>query len=157
VRTPEDALGVSDQQATDELFALASRQHAEVRSYAGHWVPQVSGKCVGLTADLGPDWFPDGVDDSSDITAQQILAFHLSMDQRFRALLVEPVTMGIASNEATTGPCQARRVWMSIVPRAFDSGEAANAWCDINVPPVRECLARYVARGSETSKSMVRP
>jgi hypothetical protein len=45
---------------------------------------------------------------------------------------------------------------MSIVPHSFGSASDANAWCAANVPPVRECAARYVARPGENSKLVLR-
>ena len=45
---------------------------------------------------------------------------------------------------------------MSVVPTPFTSSDEAIAWCDANVPPVDECLARLVTDGLERSKAVVR-
>jgi hypothetical protein len=154
--TPDQALLLTDQQALDELTLETGEAAQPVAALAGTWVPQVSTKCVGVTADIGPGWFPDGTDDTPHVTIQQILAFHLSMHNRFGALTVRPTQLGVASDSATSGPCANLVLWSSVVPQSFPSAAAANAWCAVNVPPVRECAARYVARPGERSKQVLR-
>jgi hypothetical protein len=106
--------------------------------------------------DLGPGWFPDGNDDTDHVTIQQILGYHLSMHNRFGALTVRPTQLGITSDQATSGPCANLTIWTSVVPQRYGSATDANAWCAANVPPVRECDARYVARPGEKSTQVER-
>lgn len=154
--TPDAALLLTDQQALDELALEASESAAGIPALQGTWVPQVSSKCVGIPVDIGPNWIPDGVDDTPHISIQQILAFHLALHARVTAVTVLPTQLGIPTDRATGGPCNGQIVWMSIVPQTFSNGADANAWCAANVPPVRECLARYVARPGERSQSLLR-
>jgi hypothetical protein len=123
---------------------------------AGSWVPQVSSKCVGIRVDIEPSYFPDGVADVEHVTIQQVLAFNLSMHNRFGALTVRPTQLGIDSDRATSGPCAQQAVWTSVVPRQFSSAQDANSWCAANMPPVQECGARYVARSGERSSLVMR-
>jgi hypothetical protein len=154
--TPDDALALADERAIDELNLEADESAQRVPALQGSWVPQVSSKCVGIPVDIGPDWFPDGMDDTPHITIQQLLAFHLSMSQHFGALTVHPTQLGVRIDQATTGPCAGQTIWTSVVPRTFGSAQDANAWCSANLPPIRECGARYVARPGESSTLVLR-
>jgi hypothetical protein len=154
--TPDQALTLTDQQALDELSLETTESGPALTGLAGAWIPQVSSKCVGISVDIAPSWVPDGVDDTPHVTVQQILAFQLSLHNRFGALTLLPTQVGVPSNQATAGPCQGRTVWMSVVPQQFGTADAANAWCSVNVPPVRECAARYVARPGEDSRLVLR-
>jgi hypothetical protein len=154
--TPDQALTLTGQQALDELLLEATEAASQVATLAGTWVPQVSSKCVGVSVDIAPDWFPDGVDDTPHVTAQQMLAFHLSLHSRFGAVTLLPTQVGVLRDQATAGPCLGQTVWMSIVAQQFGSAADANAWCEVNMPPVRECGARYVARTGEQSTFVLR-
>lgn len=153
---PDDALALTDQQATDELTLESTEDGPALAPLAGGWVPQVSNKCVGVQVDIGPNWIPDGQDDTAHVTIQQILGFQLSLHARFGALTVRPTQLGVASDQATSGPCAHLTIWGSVVPQRFSSAGQANAWCNANVPPVRECDARYVARPGERSTQVER-
>ncbi|GAA1740318.1 hypothetical protein [Luedemannella helvata] len=155
--TPEQALTLTDQQAMDELHLEMNESASQVAGLVGTWVPQVSSKCVGISVDIGPDWVADGVDETVHVTLQQIVAFHISLHNRFGAVTLLPTQAGIPRNQATSGPCAGETTWMSIVPQRFADADGANAWCDVNVPPVRECAARYVAGPGERSKLRLRP
>ncbi len=153
---PDLALGLTDAAALGEL-ELQSRDGAPVvAGLAGSWVPQLSFKCPGLRVDLGPNWVPDGVDDTDRVTVQQILAFHLGLRQRFGALTVHPTQLGMTADRGTSGACARQTIWMSVVPQAFGSAQAAKNWCDANALPARECSARYVARPGERSTQVDR-
>lgn len=154
--TPEQALALTDQQALDELNLQVTEAASEVAGLVGAWVPQVSSKCVGVSVDIGPDWVPDGVDDTADVTLQQILAFHVSLHNRFNAVTLLPTQAGLPRDQATSGPCASSTTWMSAVPQRFASAADANAWCAANVPPIRECSARYFAGPGERSTMTLR-
>ena len=155
-QSPEDAQVLTDAQAATELGTEADEDGPAVANLAGSWVPQVDGKCVGVSVDIQPNYIPDGTPDTPHVTIQQILAFHLSLHKRFNALTVRQSQLGIGSDTATSGPCAGQVIWNSVVPRTFGSAQEANAWCDVNVPPVHECLARYVARPGEVSRAVER-
>jgi hypothetical protein len=154
--TPDQALTLTDQQAVTELNLEGTESAPQLATLAGSWVPQVSSKCVGVRVDIQPSWVPDGVDDTEHVTIQQVLAFHLSLHGRFGALTVHPTQVGVTSDRATAGPCAGQDIWTSIVPQSFGSAADANAWCAVNVAPVRECAARYVARPGERSTLVLR-
>jgi hypothetical protein len=153
---PADALTLTDQQAVDELTLEADEATSVVSVVQGAWVPQVSSKCVGISVDIGPNWMPDGADDTAHVTIQQILAFHLGMHGRFSAVTVRPTQVGIRNDRATSGACSGQMIWMSIVPQRYGSAADANAWCVANVPPVKECAARYVAGPGQSSTLVLR-
>ena len=152
---PAQALKLMATQATAELNREADEDGQQVAALAGHWVPQVSGKCVGLNVDIEPNWVPDGKLDTPHVTVQQILAMHLALHQRFEALTARPSQLGDPDIPAT-GPCAGRTLWHSVVTTTFDSDTKANAWCDAHGLPVRECLARYVPKPGETAKTTER-
>jgi serine/threonine kinase PknH len=154
---PDDALALTDQQALAELSQEADESIVvPVPVLQGTWVPQVSSKCVGIPVDIGPDWFPDGTDDTPHISIQQLLAFHLSMHGRFGAVTVRPTQVGVRYDRATSGPCSGQQIWMSIVPRSYPDAAGANAWCAENSLPVKECAARYVAGPGQQSTLVLR-
>ncbi|MEV6527250.1 hypothetical protein AB0M43_35505 [Longispora sp. NPDC051575] len=153
---PADAQSLADADAGSELARKADESSRQVAGLVGTWVAQVSGKCVGVAADIGTDWFPDGTDDTARITVQQILGYHLAMGQRFGAVTVRPTQLGIPSDSATSGPCTGQPIWMSVVPRGYATPAEANAWCAANIAPVRECEARYVAPPGERSRAVTR-
>ena len=155
-QTPADALALTDGQAATELGTQADENAPAVAALAGSWVPQVDGKCVGVKVDIEPSFVPDGTPETPHVTIQQILAFHLSLHSRFGALTVRQSQLGIGADTATSGPCAGLVIWNSVVPKTFGTAQDANAWCDANVPPVNECLARYVARPGEVSKGVER-
>jgi hypothetical protein len=142
---PEQALTLTDQEALDELNRQITNDASQVASFAGAWLPQVSSKCVGISVDIGPQWIPDGVDDTAQVSLQQILAFHIAVHNRFNAVLLLPTQAGLPRDQASAGPCAGSMVWMSAVPSRFATAADANAWCTVNVTPVRECGARYFA------------
>jgi hypothetical protein len=153
---PADALTLTDQQAVDELTLEADEATPGLAVVQGAWVPQVSSKCVGISVDIGPNWMPDGADDTTNVTVQQILAYHLGMHGRFNAVTVRPTQVGIRNDRATSGACSGQLIWMSIVPQRYGSAAAANAWCAANVPPVKECAARFVAGPGQSSTLVLR-
>jgi hypothetical protein len=155
-QSPGDALALTDTQAATELGTEADEDGPAIAVLAGSWVPQVDGKCVGVAVDIQPSFVPDGTPDTPHVTVQQILAFHLSLHQRFGALTARQSQLGIGADTATSGPCAGQLIWNSVVPRTFGTSQEAIAWCDANVPPVHECLARYVARHGETSRAVER-
>ena len=146
---PDGALALSDQAATTQLEQDAESGRGTMQTLQGKWVPQVDGKCVGVAVDIGPAWVPDGTIDTQSVTIQQILGFHISLRNRFGAVTAYQTEVGVASQTATSGACQGKIVWFSVVPQGFASPDDANNWCGVNVPPVKECEARYVARPGE--------
>jgi hypothetical protein len=152
---PDGAMALTDKQATAELNREADEDGDVVAGLAGHWVPQVDGKCVGLTVDIQPSWAPDGKPDTPSVTVQQILAYHLALHQRFEALTARPSQVG-DPDVPTSGPCAGHSLWYSVVTTTFDSDTAANAWCDAHGLPVHECLARYVPKPDESAKTTER-
>ena len=152
---PGQALKLTAAQATAELNREADEDGQQVAALAGHWVPQVSGKCVGLNVDIEPNWVPDGKLDTPHVTVQQILAMHLALHQRFEALTARPSQLG-DPDIPPSGPCAGRTLWHSVVTTTFDSDTKANTWCDAHGLPVHECLARYVPKDGETAKTTER-
>jgi hypothetical protein len=153
---PAQALALTDPLAGRELSRQVAEDAAGIAGLAGRWVPQVSSKCVGVSVDVGPNWIPDGRSETAHVSVRQILAFHLSLRSRFGARTVLPRQLGIARDAPESGPCAHRPVWMSVVPEPFDTAADANSWCAGNVPPVRECQARYVAPPGERSTTVPR-
>jgi hypothetical protein len=153
---PEHALALTEQEALDELNREVTDDASQVADLAGAWLPQVSSKCVGISVDIGPNWIPDGVDDTVHVTLQQILAYHIGLHNRFNAVLLLPTQAGLLRDQASVGPCAGSTTWMSAVPIRFASAADANAWCAANVPPVRECDARYFAGPGERSTMVLR-
>lgn len=151
---PVQALALSAAGAEWELDRQTSENAAAAADLRGAWVPQVSSKCVGVKADIGPDWTPDGRAETSAITVQQILAFNLALADRFGAVTVRQADLGITEGSAA-GACTGKKVWMSIVPDSYSSPIDANAWCAQHVPLKGECFARYVARPGEKSASVL--
>jgi hypothetical protein len=149
--TGPDALArLSRTRATAELKRRAAADADQVAALAGSWVPQVSSKCAGLKVDIGPDWLPDGRAETHSVSTAQIAAFHASLRARFGALTALPTAIGIDHDKGTHGPCAGRAVWMSLVPQSFSGPAAANAWCDTEGLPRRECGARSVAPGGRS-------
>lgn len=148
--TPAGIAALPEQAAAELLADQAAQDEPGVRALRGSWVPQVSSKCVGVRADLEPDWSPDGTAETSGVTTPQIAAFHQALRLRFGALTSRPTTLGIDQDYATAGACQGRLVWISIVALAFSSPDAANGWCDANGVPTDECLARKVEPGGRS-------
>jgi hypothetical protein len=127
------------------LLATSQQNAALLLPLVDSWTPQVSSKCVGIPVDIEPKWIPDGITDTQSVTIQQILAFNLSLHQRFGAITVLQTQIGMGSDSPASGACKGRTVWMSIVPKAFTTAQGATTWCGINVPPADECQARLVA------------
>src|SRR5665647_1594936 len=142
---PASALKLTASGAASQLLATSQQNATLLQPLVGSWAPQVSSKCAGIPVDIQPRWIPDGVTDTQSVTIQQILAFNLSLQQRFGAITVLPMQIGISSDRPGSGACQGQTVWMSIVPNAFTNSKDAAAWCGINVPPADECYVRLVA------------
>jgi hypothetical protein len=147
-------MALTAKQATAELDREADENKAPLAALAGHWVPQVDGKCVGMNnVDIQPNWQPNGTPDTQNVSVQQILAFHLALHQRFNALTARPVELAEPAT-ARGGECAGRALWYSVVTStAYNTDAQANAWCDANLIPVNECLARYVPRPGEAAKT----
>jgi hypothetical protein len=144
--TGPDALAALDEaDATAELRRQAGADAGQVVALAGTWVPQVSSKCAGVRVDIGPGWKPDGRPETASVTTAQIAAFHASLRDRFGALTARPTAVGIDKDKGTRGGCAGLPVWLSLVPQSFADPASANAWCDANEVPVRECGARFIA------------
>ncbi|MCK9925929.1 hypothetical protein MXD62_01925 [Frankia sp. Mgl5] len=148
--TPAGIAALPEQAAAELLADQAAHDETGVRALRGSWVPQVSSKCVGVRADLEPDWFPDGTAETPSVTTPQIAAFHQALQLRFGALTTRPTALGIDQDYATAGACQGQLVWISIVPLAFSGPNTANGWCDANGIPTEECLARKVEPGGRS-------
>jgi hypothetical protein len=155
--TSDEALELTAGQARQELDQLADVGTSNMASLKGSWIAQVSSKCEGIRVDILPGWQPDGVTDIAHVTAQEILAFHLALGDRFGAITVRPSALGTSRDVSTSGPCQGKPIWASIVPVPFPDAATANDWCDSHQPPQDECEARLVAApGSGGSKTVAR-
>lgn len=140
--TPQQAIRLSTGESRSQLRQRQRRDRSQLTSLRNSWAPQVSSKCEGLDdVDLGPGWFPDGNPDTDRLTAQKILAFHLSLAGRDGALTVTDKDVG---DRMVFAACAGRTMWMAMIPRSFRSAEAANRWCDNQGYPIGECAARYV-------------
>jgi hypothetical protein len=117
------------------------RDRAAVQELAGGRSPQVSSKCPGLDVDIAPDWTPDGRVETEDVSAAQILALHIALEQRYGALTTTASDLGSTSSPRA---CAGRPLWVSIVPERFEASEDALTWCDRQRIPVDECGARHV-------------
>lgn len=148
---PDSALDLTASQAAGQLLAESKASTSLLRPLTGSWVSQVSSKCVGIPVDVEPDWTADGVTDIRSVTVQQILAFNLSLGQRFGAITTRPTQIGISTDRPGSGPCKGKIVWMSVVPNLSTQDEATQ-WCEMNVPIVHECEARLVATAKAGSK-----
>ncbi len=140
--TPQQAIRLSARESRSQLRQRQLRDRSQLTSLRNSWAPQVSSKCEGLNnVDIGPGWFPDGNPDTDRLTAQKILAFHLSMARRDGALTVTDKDVG---DRMVFAACAGNTMWMAMIPRSFRSAEAANRWCDNQGYPSGECAARYV-------------
>lgn len=145
--TPESALTLSTAKATRMLDGLVVRDRRAAAGLAGSWVPQVSSKCTGLDVDLEPDFTPDGISETPDVTVQQILAFHVALQNRYQAITTTADELGV--DPPTSGGCVGKVLWVALVSQQFATGESANAWCDRMGIDVDECLARKVVPPGE--------
>ena len=145
---PQPAVGfVEVVENHDPLFVLAAGDRKDVRSLvAGTWLPQVSSKCAGLTsvdtADSSGRWaYPDGVPESypDGISDIDIARFHEALIERYEDVL-------LTREQRTEGPCEGRDVWVSMVRGAYATQDEAQSWCDRQLLPERECLARQVTQ-----------
>lgn len=141
-KTPQQAIRLSTGESRSQLRQRQRRDRSQLTALRNSWAPQVSSKCEGLdNVDLGPGWFPDGNPDTDRLTAQKILAFHLSLAGRDGALTVTDKDVG---DRMVFAACAGRTMWMAMIPRSFRSAEAANRWCENHSYPIGECAARYV-------------
>lgn len=146
---PASALNATTGESASQLLAASKEGAPQLQSLVGSWAPQVSSKCVGIPVDIEPRWIPDGVTDIQSVSIQQILAFNLSLKQRFGAVTVLPTQIGMSSDRPRVGACKGQTVWMSMVPKQFAHAADASRWCAVNIPPADECQPRFVsaARG----------
>ncbi len=145
---PQQALNLTASEARAQLKTHRQSDRSTLDSLLYSWAPQVSSKCEGLdNVDLRPGWFPDGRADTSNLTAQQILGFHLSLADRDGALLITDRDVG---DRMVYSGCSGKTMWMALIPRSFRSAAAANRWCDRNGYPVGECAARYIVDEGES-------
>lgn len=146
--TPQQAMKLTSSEARSQLKDHRRTDRYDLDAVRYSWAPQVSSKCEGLdNADLKPAWFPDGRSDTSHLTAQQILAFHLSLASRDGALLVIDKDVG---DRMVFSGCSGRTMWMAVIPKSFGSATGANRWCDRNGYPAGECAARYVVDAGDS-------
>jgi hypothetical protein len=154
--TPMSALRLTSAEATFRLGSAARRDRSAVAGLSGWWVPQVSSKCAGLDVDLGPNFQPDGVLDTYNVSEQQILALHLALGERYSAVTTTAADLGVSS--LLPSACSSRTLWVSLVPRRFPTGTDALTWCDQESIPVGECGARLVKPpGVPGTRLMLRP
>lgn len=153
VDTPAQAMALTAGEAREELRKKRKVDRHDLDSLAYVWAPQVSSKCEGLdNVDLKPHWFADGDPETDNLTAQQILAYHLALASRDDALMVIDRDVGVR----TTYPgCQGNPMWMALVPRSFASAASANRWCDRNGYTLGECAARYVVPSGKSGSRVV--
>lgn len=154
--TPAEAEALPSAAARSALDERATAGRRQVAVLVGSWVPQVSSKCVGVDADLGTDYLPDGGVDTYDLTVQQLLAFTIAMENNYGAITVHPRDIGSSPNKPTSGACEGRLLYMSLAPEPFRSAAAANRWCDDRGIPWGECAARYVANPGAESDLVLR-
>jgi hypothetical protein len=151
------AMALSVASATSQLSKVAQQGAPAMNKVLGKWVPQLSSKCVGISVDIGPNWFPDGKSETARVTAQQLLAYNLALRERFGAVTIKPTAIGINRDKPTSGACRGQATWMSVLPIGFSDAASANAWCSQKSWPAKECQARYVAAvGSGKSKGVPR-
>lgn len=140
--TPQQAMALSSRQARMQLETNRQNDKRATADLRYSWVPQVSSKCEGLdNVDIKPSWFPNGSPDTYGLSAQQILAFHLALANRDGALMVTDRDVG---DRMVLSVCAGETMWMAIIPKSFNSADAANAWCDRHGYPLGECAARWV-------------
>lgn len=116
-------------------------------------MPQVSSKCTGLDVDI-KGGKPDGTTDTYSVTTPQILAFHLSLGNKYSAVTTEWSSL---SDRATTGPCAGKDVWISLIPRTYPTAGKALNVCDEYGFPYGECAARYIPLDGSEITQMVLP
>ena len=151
--TPDAALQLTPDQAAGQLEAMRQRDLSARDSLDDAWIPQLSSKCVGLAVDIGPGWFPDGFAEVSSVTTEQILAYHLALQQRHGALTVARADVSTSAE----GVCQDRAMWVSLAPVRFTSADGALGWCADQGYNADECAARYlVARGESGTELKLR-
>lgn len=141
---PEAALALTKGQARSQLAQVRSQDLSRLDALYYSWVPQLSSKCEGWTVDVKPDWSPDGVAETKNVSAQQILAFHTALAQRYDAVLVKDTDIGRGGSPQCEGS-----IWLALGSQTFSSGSAANRWCDRQGFPVGECYARRVVPAGE--------
>jgi len=125
----------------------------ELRQAGGNWVPQASSKCTGLDVDI-EGGKPNGTTDTYSVSTPQILAFHLSLRDKYRAVNTEWSSL---SDRATTGPCTGKDVWVALIPRTYATAGMALDVCEEYGFPYGECAARYVPLDSSEQTEMVLP
>ena len=150
--TPADTETTTATQARQWLRKWTAQTDAnELRTQRGDWVAQLSSKCTGLTVDI-EDGIPDGTQDTSNVSVQQILGFHLNLRDDLSAVTTEWSSL---SDRSTTGPCAGKSVWISFIPRGYPSAGMALDLCDANDFPYGVCAARYIAADSSEDTEMV--
>lgn len=113
----------------------------------------MSSKCTGLDVDI-KGGKPDGTTDTYSVSTPQILAFHLSLGNKYSAVTTEWSSL---SDRATTGPCAGKNVWIALIPRTYPTAGKALNVCDEYRFPYGECAARYIPLDSSEMTEMVLP
>lgn len=144
VATADQAMALGTKAARKELARRRNDDVSRLDAMYYSWVPQLSSKCEGLRVDIKPDWVPDGRRETPSVSAQQILAFHLTLAERFDGVLVEDSDIGRGGSYRCDSP-----IWLALAGRTFNTADAANRWCDREGFPSGECFARRVVPAGE--------
>lgn len=152
--TPADARTMTSAEARRWLRKWTRQtDNNELRDAEGEWVPQVSSKCTGIDVDI-KGGKPDGTVDTYSVSTPQILAFHLSLGNKYSAVTTEWSSL---SDRATTGPCAGKDVWIALIPRTYPTAGKALNVCDEYGFPYGECAARYIPLDNSETTQMVLP
>ena len=110
---------------TQALTTLSRSDAAAAEALVGSWVPQLSAKKVGMVVD------------GQTFDAAAVLADH----QRLRT--AHPDALLVWSGDYTS--FRGSDFWITLVGRAFPSGDAANAWCASAGLGRDDCYAKRLA------------
>lgn len=126
-----------DESTAEQVLQQRRDEGAGARdSLSGYWVPQVASGCQGLNAGQSP------------LTDASILSTHARLDQEIAAITV--AWDDIATSEPEN--CPGTTMWVSLVPKTFNSADAALRWCHAHSD---SCAARYIVRRGVSGTKIV--
>lgn len=123
-----NALAMDESTAQNTLEQRRQEAASTRDGMDGSWVAQVASGCEGLTTQQWP------------LTNASILATHARLDQELGAITVAWDDIATSSPEN----CPGTTMWVSLVPKEFNSAHAALRWCYANTDFTDSCAARYI-------------
>lgn len=119
------------------LQQQADNDRQNVDALVGYWVPQLSSKTIGLTA--------DGI----TYGYQEILDYFRSTQARY------PQALLLRSDDYTS--FKMSDYWVIVIPTPYSSGAEANSWCDTEDIDADNCFAKLLTHsGSYEGTTLLR-